>query len=263
MDIKIFAVVVIYNREAGEAVTCQCLRHIKDIQVILTDNSTEANHNKQYAQENGWMYVGMQGNKGLPKAYNRSIKAIRERGSLVCLFDDDTEVEETYFSDLREKARSDAEAKVFLPQIYTSKGLLSPCIIGKVSVRYAENLDEVTDENMTAINSGMAIRTEVFDDYSYDEGYFLDYIDHAFIRDMKRLKYRILVLDAKLKHDIFFEDPNTDIESVIRRFKVFKKDFSRFCGRSLVNRLRYFKWIYNMKRHFIRVHGWHIRLALM
>jgi len=256
----IYALVVIYNKECANSVACKCLRTIEDIRVIIVDNSTIQTSNAEFAKMNNWEHVSMEGNFGLAKAYNRGIELAGE-SSVICLFDDDTEVDKEYFEKLRQVETQEPDTKVFLPMVFDEIGLLSPSVIRGLAVSRVDSMTEIEPENINGINSGMAIRREVFNDYRYDEGYFLDYIDHAFIRDMKKRGFTISVFDAKLKQ-AFFANSRADAGAVIRRFKIFKKDFKRFCGETVPGRKYYSKEITEQKKAmFLKYRD--IRMMLM
>ncbi|MGI5849672.1 MAG: glycosyltransferase [Christensenellales bacterium] len=257
---NIFAIIVIYNKNCKDSVTCRCLSSISGINVIIADNSTVDCGNADFAAAAGWTYVDMDGNKGLSKAYNRAIEAISDLNALICLFDDDTEVGPDYFDCLINKANEEPETKIFLPHIYGEAGLMSPNVFNGVAARRVDNVADIPPGCITGINSGMAIRRSVFIGYRYDEGYFLDYIDHAFLRDMKRLGNRITVFDACLNHHMFFENPDIDLDALIKRFKVFKKDFKRFCGTSLKSRYAYFKEMFFLKKALYLKHNKSLRI---
>lgn len=257
----IYALVVIYNKECKDSVACQCLRTIENIRVIIVDNSTIQTTNAGFAQKNDWKYVSMGGNFGLAKAYNRGIELAEVQNSIICLFDDDTEVDKNYFEELMQKEREEPDTKLFLPLVYDEIGLLSPSVIKGLVVSRVTDISDIEAENINGINSGMAIRRDVFNDYRYDEKYFLDYIDHAFVRDMKSRGCVISIFEAKLRQ-AFFANSHSDIGAVIRRFKIFKKDFKRFCEISAEGYRYYCKEITEQKKAmFLKYRD--IRLLLM
>ena len=257
---NIYVVVVIFNKNCGDSLTCRCLRDVDGIHVVLADNSTADYGNETFCVSNGWGYMPMGGNKGLARAYNKAIAAVDDSKALVCLFDDDTEVGYDYFEKLTEKARQEPETMVFLPLIFGEAGLMSPNVFTGVAARRVDDVSEIPEGCITGINSGMAVRRNVFDEYRYDEKFFLDYIDHAFLRDMKQLGHKISVFDACLYHHMFFEDPEVDMDALIKRFKMFKKDFKHFCGSSLKSRYAYHKEMILLKKALYLKHNKAIRV---
>ena len=252
---NICAVIVIYNKGCDESKAVQCLKNIEGIKMVIADNSTQEYRNGSRAGEQGWQYINMGGNKGLAKAYNRAIDDARDTDALICLFDDDAAVDRKYFESLEEAALREPGSKVFLPLVYDAHGLKSPCMIKGYAVKRVNSLSGIPPGGISGINNGMAIRKEVFESYRYDEGYFLDYIDHDFLRSMKRLGSRISVFDARLEHDMFFESGDGDLDGVAVRFSIFKRDFSRFCGRSLKGRCAYHLGIIRQLVFFLLRYG--------
>ncbi len=79
----------------------------------------------------------------------------------------------------------------------------------------------------------------VFENYRYDEGQFLDYIDHAFMRDTTGHELsRICVMkDVELRQE-FSGSAKQSREAAMRRYRIFKKDISYFCRKYGVSPVR-------------------------
>ena len=77
--------------------------------------------------------------------------------------------------------------------------------------------------DITAINSGMAIKLNVFDNYCYDEHIFLDGVDHNFMRDMNIQKRMIKVFPYRCTHE-FSGDSKPSMQSALTRFQIFARD---------------------------------------
>lgn len=230
MDQSIAAIVVVYNKSCLDSSTCTCLSKIKKPleHVIIWDNSTTDYQNKKIADERGWHFLGGTGNCGLSKAYNASIDYLKEQNfsGALCLFDDDTDLSEDYFFAL-EKALCDSEAKIFVPFIFSAGTLISPC---KLSESFQRTLFSSKEEallhrknDISAINSCMAIKMQVFDDYKYDENIFLDGIDHHFMLDMRKKNYSVSVFDYTCEHG-FSGNERPPFSAALKRFQIFAKD---------------------------------------
>lgn len=234
-DIDIYAVIVLYNKHFEDSITFQSICNIKGIHLIICDNSTnDFGNSKIRLKYNDIIYIGMKGNQGLSKAYNRAIDAIASTG-ILCLFDDDTAIPEDYFAKMIQHFQMH-DAEIALPLVYDEVGLLSPSIITKYQVRRANQINEITQSNITAINSGMAIDLNVFCNYRYDENYFLDYIDHAFIREMKRQNKKIAIVETKINQK-FSANEKSNLNSSLIRFKIYKNDFFLFCADTFYGKL--------------------------
>lgn len=234
---NIYAIVVIYNKSCENSLTLNCLKNITNLDITICDNSTKNYNNKAYAKKMGYYYINMHGNKGLAVAYNRALERLRVRTGYVCLFDDDTYVPKEYFGVLK-KEITNSNADIYLPIIYDSVGVLSPCRINKFSVKREKNIKKnLNQKNITGINSAMAINLCVFKEgYFYNEEYFLDYIDHDFIREMKTKNKNIKILDVKLKQN-FSETSFENKDAALNRFRIFKKDFKKFCKGSFFGKI--------------------------
>ena len=249
-DIMIYAVVVVYNKYCGNSSTCRHLEKTQKINVVIIDNSTREYDNLEYASERNWHYINMGGNMGLSKAYNKAVEYIKDNDAFICLFDDDSELDEKYFTALREAATKDSETKIFVPSTFGPRGLYSPSVEIRQRVRKAKDISEINSRNITAINNGMAIKREVFENYRYNEDYFLDYVDHAFLRDMRNIGVKISMMDIELYHQTMFGSKEASMQSVISRFMIFRKDLKIFYCRTIKGRMIYWEMILRMKINF-------------
>ena len=226
---KIFyVVVVIYNKFCKNSLTLKCLEKISGLGIVICDNSTISYKNSEYSRSRGYCYLDMQGNKGLAVAYNSAVELLKDKDGFVCLFDDDTFVSSDYFSKLKE-AILNSNADIYLPVICDSTGILSPSKINGVFVKRVKNIKILHQKNITGINSAMAISLKIFKEgYRYDENYFLDCIDHNFLRDMKRLNKKIGIINVKLMQN-FSGSTFVSKEANLKRFRIYKRDFREFC----------------------------------
>jgi len=78
----------------------------------------------------------------------------------------------------------------------------------------------------------------------YDERFFLDYIDHNFIKKYKETDGKIMVVKTNLFQS-FSENQHSSITGDLFRFKIYLKDFKLFCSTSFYGIVfYYFKIIY-------------------
>ena len=225
------AVVVVYNVACQDSVTCQAFQQMDDpnLSVVIYDNSTKDYGNRDFCTAHGWGYLGGTGNAGLSKAYNACIAHIKTHtpAEAVCLFDDDTHISPDYFLALRQAMSSGSE-KIFVPLIYSNHALMSPSLLkpGHRIVRFETDAEALsyTGKELSAINSCMALRLSLFDNYRYDENIFLDGIDHKFLEDMKAGGQSVKVFPYRCDH-AFSGDEKPAFQSAMVRFVIFKKDF--------------------------------------
>ena len=243
-NISVYAVVVIYNKSCEHSITCCNLSEIDFINILVIDNSTSDFGNREYCLNKGWHYKSMDENKGLSKAYNAALDILADNEGILVWLDDDTAVDTNYFHALINSANEMANFDIFLPIVKDETGILSPCIIKKFQTIRIKELNGVLPAEISAINSGMAIRLSVFKEYRYNESYFLDYIDHAFLRDMKNNGIRLKLLDTRI-NQCFSDNEFSDLPSAIKRFNIFSKDFKLFCNASFVGMIYYTFYILN------------------
>lgn len=225
------ALIVIYNKSLKESLTLNSIAGEKGVEIYIADNSTKDYKNAEYALRQGYHYFDMGGNTGLSKAYNRVISQLEKNEDLICLFDDDTRVGSGYFETLRKAAKQQGNIDIFAPIVRDRKGILSPCVFKVLKGIRVRDVEKIPKNNISVINSGLAIRLRVFNDYKYDEGLFLDYIDHAFIKDViNRDKSKIHIMDAIIEQN-FSGSSRLNAKENKERFLIFKKDMGYFCGK--------------------------------
>jgi hypothetical protein len=230
--------VVIYNEYLAESLTLKSIDGIAGLEVLIADNSTSDYGNEKFALEHGYRYFSTGGNKGLSKAYNTVISTLEKNDEVIVLFDDDTTVDKAYFSVLKEAVEKYKDIDIFAPIVKDRKGILSPCVFNGIRGKRVKRLESIPQRGISVVNSGLAIRLRVFRDYRYDEGLFLDYIDHAFIRDVAGYnRSKIHILNVALQQS-FSGSESTGKKEAINRYKTFKKDLLYFCSKYGVFSLR-------------------------
>lgn len=249
MKPEISVAIVIYNKSCEDSETCRTiLRNAQQPdRVLVLDNSTRGFPNADFCEKHGWFFRSMGGNAGLSKAYNTALELLKKSAGLIVWADDDTGFPENYFSVLSACAQAHPESSLFLPVVLSGERRISPSIAGKYRVTAVQSSQELEGRPVTAINSGLAVRGELYrkDGYSYDESIFLDCIDHDFMRWCRlNGKNWFLMEDAVLRQS-FFTDSKPERNAALFRRKIFVRDFltySRKCGNSrLVTRLQLLK----------------------
>lgn len=247
----LFFVVVIYNKRCEESITCKYLIDKKSlaINVIVIDNSTSNLNNKDYCEKNGWKYISMNGNAGLSKAYNRALEELNNTNGYVVWADDDSAFDDRYIYEVLNYINSfDNEYKVFAPLVYAGKKIYSPDRIGKDGfIERINNLNEVDEKRISAINSGLVVDLSVYKNYRYDSKMFLDYIDHDFCLYCLKNKIRIkLVEKAIIRQNSFFEGKPTK-EQRKKRDSIYKRDFLNYVKRNELNIIKAYKMLLSRK----------------
>lgn len=251
---NLFGIIVVYNKNVNDSVTYQCLKKQKGLQIVVCDNSTRDYENCAVVESEGYQYINMNGNAGLSKAYNKALDYIAsvnpEMKGYVALFDDDTFIPEAYFIKLKEEIK-EKRSDIFLPVVRDEIGILSPSVMKKYYCHRApEDLWSIKKEELCGINSGMAIRLRLFKKYRYNERIFLDYVDHNFIRDMRKRKRKVSIMDVEIQQTF---SSNTDSkEKSMIRFGIFKKDINEFYRKGFWNRFFFYYVITRRKMQLTR-----------
>lgn len=225
------AAVVIYNKTCADSPTCQALKTLQNTtaSVLIYDNSTADYGNRVYCEENGWVYLGGNGNMGISKAYNACIDYLTEQNfeGYICLFDDDTHLDPSYFS-LLQQACERAEENIFVPLIIASGKLISPCILNPTHrvTMFQDTQDALSynGDSLGAINSCMALNMKLFARHRYDENIFLDGVDHNFVLQMRQKGEKIKVFPYRCDH-AFSGVEKPPVKSALVRFQIYAKDY--------------------------------------
>ena len=228
----LYALVVTYNISCVDSQTCQGLSALdqENLHIIVFDNSVSDYGNRSYCQKKGWTYLGGVGNKGLSKAYNECVDYLKQMGrkGYLCLFDDDSLVNEQYFRVLAREISISPNA-IYAPILYSANRIISPFLLYEnhrtVLLEDMEAVSNANPEWLSAINSGMAINLALFDDYRYDEKIFLDGIDHSFILDMRCRGVKVRILPCRCEHG-FSGDERCPMKAAAARFRIYVRDYS-------------------------------------
>ena len=253
---RFLCMMVIYNTNYKDSETFKTLSTTQaflhgEISLLVLDNSTKDMHNDEINTVEHCHYLSMHGNKGLSKAYNAGLNYYKDdlKHNCIVLLDDDTRLSSHYFDQMIKAYHEDTD--IYLPIIYDQNdSLLSPSIMNKYRCVLASSLDEVNEDNINGINTGMMIRGEIFEDYRYDEGYFLDYVDHAFIRDMKSKHKKIIYVNTVLHQSYSLEGDHYD--SAMKRFEISKKDIYHYYDKGFVYKLVYCYIILRRKAKYFK-----------
>ena len=116
--VALSAIMVLYNKELDNSITYKSLLKCNTgefkVNLIVIDNSTNDNNNFEACKNKGIMYVDMQGNKGISKAYNAGLDHVGD-SEIIVLLDDDTELTTDYFEKLYRKVVKHPNCDIFAP----------------------------------------------------------------------------------------------------------------------------------------------------
>lgn len=240
---KFKVVVVIYNCECEVSKSILSILSLdkKCVELVVCDNSTKAEitkKNLQYCKIHKVHYINMLGNAGLSRAYNRAIMQM-SHDDWVVLFDQDTAVNSTYFDELEKSILVYPKTYIHVPVVKSKEVQISPCVMKGHVIKRMTVTNYGLNSNITAINTGMAIMTSVFDKTgNYNEMIFMDYLDHYFIRNFKKHYNNIAVFDCILEQE-FSDHDHTNIKTDVARFVIYKEDFYIFCKDTIPGKVYY------------------------
>lgn len=230
-----FAVVVIYNENIKNSLTCNNIMEINDhnIRVIVVDNSTKDMKNKDICIKHRWTYISMHGNAGLSKAYNRVLDEIRGNDGILVWFDDDTNITQEYFDELSKVAMNSPQIDIFAPIIYgQDQRIWSPNEARFFKNKQLSKPNDTLDyKKFNAINSCTAVRMRVYKDYRYNEKLFLDQVDHDFFEDQRNLGRQFYKMNTIIKHNFSLKSKMKSIDHVKARYEIMIPDFLVFCSK--------------------------------
>lgn len=232
---KISIILVIYNKH------CDQIDSLKQIEnqlsyvhsMIVVDNSIPSyqSENRSFLKNHSYViYRAMSENVGLSKAYNLALRLLDADEGYVLFLDDDTLIGDDFF----EKTVSFLESKtpdVLVPLVEDERGLLSPCIrkgLRCIRVKSRARLPEHLPENISAINSGTAVKISVQKNNMFDENLFLDYVDHLNIIRFIQSGHQIDISNVIIRQR--FSDNMVDIPSQTARYQYFIRDARVFGG---------------------------------
>lgn len=225
----LYALVVIYNKSCDESTTLACLRNYAErIRVVVFDNSTKENSNFLWCKERGYIYHSEKRNIGLSKAYNYVLRTLKKTDSdYIIILDDDTSLPDSYFQEVFQKIKSH-QYHLLLPVVLSGKEMISPCNMEfDCKPKGVSDRKQINIAKISAINSGMVVRLDVYEKINYDENMFLECIDHDFMNRVRQDHLRILVLESEIYQDYSLESKG-NLETAILRFKIRKKDIKTY-----------------------------------
>lgn len=229
----IYILTVLYNTNVNNSNVSVQQNFSNNLKFVFVDNSTNIqikNMNLDFAQEHksDFIYVDMQGNKGLSKAYNKVLDMINPvEEDYIIILDQDTVFDSNIFNKYVAYIENNPNVNVICPIVKDSKGVMSPSIIRGVNNKHILNVNEIDKTSINEysfINSGMCIKGSVFLSIKYDESLFLDFVDHDFVRQIKNHNFTIRICFDIVLNQNFSGVTKNSYEQDFNRFKIFIKD---------------------------------------
>jgi len=250
-------VIVLYKTNILESATfISLLKDLKNISILIYDNSPSA-QSVDGILDTSWniVYYHDEFNSGLSTAYNMGAKIGRDNGkNYLILLDQDTNFESQIVGKYVDSIMKFSDIDLFVPILKMNNGLvMSPCIYknkrGKAILSIScgiQNLDEYAP-----VNSGLCVKIDTFIKVGgYNEKVALDGADFQFIDRYKRFDNKFVIINAICYQE--FSAFDKDLERVLRRFSIYKKDVKNYevyhwtdrfyHERNLVFRMLYLTW---------------------
>ena len=258
MNNNLYIACVLYNKMISEIASFDVFLELSfnhdRVHFLVVDNSSEAyvRNNEIFAAGNEYIeYVSVGGNVGLSKAYNLAWKYIKKNisdATFMLIADDDTQFSAEYLYNVYSFCNAGG-GDVCSGVIYDKNG---KCISPNTDFdwlgrdKYAVK-NPGHYKNIYCFNSGLCITTALLDTLGgFDENLFVDMVDYWLMDTLSAHgKNSIEILSGDIIQD-FSASSYSNIESVVNRYKIYKKDFNEYC--KSCNKSRLFKWFYGNRR---------------
>lgn len=236
-----YIITVIYNQLISNCTVVQFEKAFLNKgsnSIIFVDNSTDdkiLQENSFFCFQNSFTYIDMQGNQGLPKAYNKAISGIpKDMGTWIIICDQDTELTSDFLKYYEQVIKSNPEKRIFCPIVKDSVGIMSPSRIKGKKYIHSKNTDfNKHIENYSFINSCMCINSTIFDSVFYDENLFLDCVDHDFTKTVRKAFATELfyVMQDLVIYQNFSGVTKNSLKSDFIRFQIYANDLRYFVSK--------------------------------
>ncbi|MCG2791917.1 MAG: glycosyltransferase [Weeksellaceae bacterium] len=169
-------------------------------------------------------------NSGISAAFNYFAKfALDNRYEWIVFLDQDTALPKVFFEIYCSYVLTNPKNNLALPKVYASQKLISPS--GYKFYRTNEitlnDTKEVLLKNITAINSGMLIRTKFFEENKgYDKNLRIDFCDHEFVERLNNNGHFADILNIALQQD--FSAETDDLSKSFTRYNIYMKDMASY-----------------------------------
>lgn len=219
IDLKVFVVVVLYNKSIDEL---EYLDDFQGIDVLIYDNSPQA----QVAPKQ-FLYYHDSGNSGVSAAYNYGIKlAKKQSADYLLILDHDTNFSKNNLTAYLDSAAKFGDNYIYTPIVKNGERIYSPYLEGK-NRNYPQQLDDFTFEavyslqNKSLINSGLMIPINLFNKLGlFNQEIKLDFSDTYYIEKYKKNYKNAILVNVFLEHRLSGDEgKNKDRE--FGRFKYY------------------------------------------
>jgi GT2 family glycosyltransferase len=217
---KIFAILIIYNRRIDEAKTVSsllknCAKNpdvFKDFRLIIYDNSPEAQKTEMPLPFE-YEYVHIPKHKGLAEAYNYALnKAIEASCGWLLLLDQDSSLPDEFAGNLsQELSRIEKNSNVcaVVPKMRYKNTFFSPSkVLFGGTLRPIDMAHKgVYASQIFAIGSACTIRVSFLQGIGgFNEFYWLDFLDRWLFITINNMGGKVYVTDSIVDHELSVMD---------------------------------------------------------
>jgi GT2 family glycosyltransferase len=215
---KITMVVVLYKQRLEESKTFQTLKktwfrqkeHLKDIELILYDNSLESQEfNPQDYEGIPVSYHHDPRNLGIVTAYNFAwAHAKSNKSQWLLLLDHDTELTNAYLDEIVNLSELTDDIAAIVPKINSENTMISPVYSDTLRpLKEARPVEGIQEKPIMAINSGALIRVSFLNQIGgFNSSFALDYLDHWLFYEIYANGNKVMVLNTTLEHELSVMD---------------------------------------------------------
>ncbi len=235
---KLYILTIVYNTKIEDIKSLDVFLSFRENHpvtvIVVADNSVD----DKILESNSRCslpitYIPCGGNIGISKAYNKALRTIEDESFRVMLSDDDTLFSEEYMENMYAASCEEANKdRLICGLIDTDNGWMSPRSIRTTNAAFPFLLRKPVPgvyKDRNPVNSGLCIPGFLIRKIGgYDERLFLDYVDYLFMDKIRKAGFGEVVLVPGRIHQEFsgFSD---DIDSTLKRWEIFRKDFSSYC----------------------------------
>lgn len=233
---QFYVLIVLYNEYVDNTLMRPLFLNKSSVRVFFVDNSTIEDvriSNMRFSSQNDCKYIDMKGNSGLSVAYNTVISQIikevyDQNNKWIVIFDQDTKIP-FHFMDmlLNELKKNNFKDNVYVPLVFDTIGVLSPCRFSGFRFKRFKHIN--LNESTSFINSGMCIPLPFFKTCKYDENIFLDFVDHDFVKTIRKLYGNVFTLVNSISLEQNFSGSSlASKDKVLHRYKIYCNDANTF-----------------------------------
>ncbi|MFT4659774.1 MAG: rhamnosyltransferase [Patiriisocius sp.] len=214
-EIKLAAVVVIYNQLFFETETYRTLLSGIDIQLLIYDNSLKAQVVKE---DNTIKYIHNPYNPGVSTAYNKAILWANEISAThLLLLDSDS----TFSIDAIKnylQGISNYPTHIILPSLYSNNRKISPFYFSFGKSHYGDNIKcgELNLGKQLAINAGTILPLQQIGSCRFNEELPLDWSDVYFFRKASEKHVKARHISLEIQHGLSEHEKQSLTTSKIR-----------------------------------------------